>query len=527
MRPARRALAAVLGLLLLGGLLVPGFARLRAPILYLVAPQPGAALMLRAVEVLARVQGTLSGGRYVLVVDGRTVGSGRLHPEQGRILEPGLAPGPHRLEIYVFGPGYAWRYAWRVQVLAQAYDAPLPESPQTQRAIRDVNAYRAAAGIPPLRLSRALEMAAQAHGSFFSRNVGRYGRDLTVSVHDEQPGWPGFVGRDPYGRDVAFGFNGDGDAEVMAFGVSVDDAVWLWMDSVYHRLGLLDPGLTQMGFGMAGQGSANPDLPVTVIDAGFFSRAETADSATVLWPAPGITGVSRAFYEGEIPDPLQNFRGARYPAGYPVTVSFFGLGVRGLRIAHASLTMGGRPVPTWVLTPARERHPEELGYSAAILPRAPLAANAVYRATVAGAYRDSRGWHSFRRSWPFSTAQAPDALQLRRAGSILVRTPRGEAVAQARLFGGTIYLPLSALTAPFGGSVQWTAQRPDETLVTMLGHRLRFQSQNFLAQRDGRTVLLAEVPASAGRAALVPAREFARLLGLFATFSNGTLTLRR
>lgn len=525
MTTGRWAALAALGLAALGGILVPIFARLHAPTLTLVTPQPGARLMLRSVRIAAKVQGLLAGGRYTLTVDGQTRGAGRLQAANGRILARGLQPGRHRLAIYVYGPGYAWHYMWRVTVLPAAYRTPPARSDLTETAISDVNAYRAAANLSPMTFSRSLAAAAQAHSNFFSRNRARYGQNLTLSVHDEQSSWPGFVGEDPYARDIAFGFNGDGDSEVMAFGVGINDAVWLWMDSVYHRFGIVDPGLTEMGFGMAGKSTQSQDLPVTVIDAGFFSNAESRDSVAVAWPPPGLTGVSTTFYEGEIPDPLANFPLAHYPAGYPVTLSFFGLHVAGLRVKTAALTLNAHPVPSWVLTPASDQHPEELGYSVAILPKNPLRPSAVYRASISGSYEDSSGWHAFRRTWRFSTAQAPDPAHMQPAGHIAVQTRAGRRVAPGRTFAKTLYLPLSTIVAPFAGRVTWSPVRPDETSVAVNGHTLTFMQSNFEARRDGHTVTLHAVPASAGRSALVPALEFARLLGLRATLNHDRLEL--
>lgn len=525
MRPAAGALLAALGLVAAGALLVPEFGLRAHPTLTLVEPEPGAKLMLREVAVSAEVQGQVAGGRYLLSVDGRAVRFGRLHGRNRTVLVPGLSTGHHTLAIVVYGLGYRWHYTWPVDVLPGALVAPPRPSGQTGRALDDVNSYRAAADLQPMRLSRALEAAAQAHGDFFSRNVDRYGADLTVSVHDERPTWPGFVGKDPFTRDLAMGYNGDGDSEVMAFGVNVDDAVWLWMDSVYHRIGLIDPGLTTMGFGMAGQGSQNSDLPVTVIDSGFTAAAESPDSVSIIWPPPGLAGVSRAFYQGEIPDPLSNFRGARYPAGYPITLSFFGLNVSGLRLGSAALTDGGHKVPAWVLTPQNERDPAELGYTIAIIPRSPLRANAMYSARMTGWFRTGQGWHPFSRTWQFSTANVPDPSTMRSAGTIAVQTPEGRSMVLGRAFAGTVYVPLRAITGSFGAGVQWSARSPDRTSVTMLGHRVTFTAQNFLAEVDGRTVKLSRMAASPGPDGLVPAIEFAHLLGLHARLAQGTLQL--
>lgn len=480
------------------------------PHLRFVAPQPGAKLAIREAPIALHLGGATLRGRYTLTIDGRYAASGQVAPVV-RYLPPPLAPGGHRLQAYVYGPGYAWTYEWNIQVAHGAVSTLRPVDKTTQRALEDVNGVRALGGLRPLGLAWTLEGAARAHSSFFARNVSRYGSSLSVSVHSEQPGWPGFVGRDPYSRDVAFGFNGDGDSEVMAFGAPVDEAIALWVDSIYHRFGLVDPGLTEMGFGIAGSAAQSADLPVTTIDAGYYQSAEVRDSVPVLWPPPGLVGVPLAFEEGEIPDPLANFQGARYPAGYPVTISFFGAGVKELRIDGATLTAKGEGIAAYLLTQQSDANPEELGNSAALIPKAPLKAGTVYRAAFRGRYRDAGGWHPFDRETTFSTAAPPTLadevpVQLGRPGAGIVT--------KGRMAGNVIYMPISRLVAPFGGHVLWTSANPDFVTASLGGRTLRFSYRSFSARSDGREVVLPMVPASPGPDPYVPAKAFARLLGL-------------
>jgi len=381
----------------------------RGPVLWQVAPEPGATLMLRRPPIEAQLT-TAYTGYAQLFVDGRQVASGLPAPYISYLPAKPLATGRHGLRVDVLMPGRTFSYTWHVNVAKGAQASVGPYDRDTYIALAAVNRIRTAAGIPPWRLSLPLEGASEAHSRFFLKNLRRYGT-LTDSVHSEQPGWPLYVGRTPWARDVAFGYNGDGDSEVMAFGVGTGEAVELWLDSVYHRFGLLDPGLTSMGFGIAGRASSSDDLPVTTLNAGFESRAEVPNGRAVVWPVPGQTDVPLSFEAGEIPDPLANFPGASYPAGYPVTVSFFGLGVRGLDVRAASLTQGGRRVPCHLLTPQVEKNPAELGMSAALLPTRPLQARTSYQARVSGRYRDAAGWHPFAVTTMFTTGEAVDKTE--------------------------------------------------------------------------------------------------------------------
>jgi len=399
-----RAPLAVALLLALGAAAAYGYSA-PGPVLWQVAPQPGATLLLRQVPLTVQLSRPYQ-GVAALFVDGRRVAAGLPAPYLSYLPPAPLAPGRHTLRVDTLTAAGAFSYRWDVDVAERAQRVVGAYDAATYQALAAVNQIRSTLGIGRLRLSGPLEAASRAHSAFFLKNLDRY-RKLSVAVHTEQPSWPDFVGRTPWARDVAFGYNGDGDSEVMAFGVGTVQAVELWLDSVYHRFGLIDPGLTSMGFGISGQAGTSSDLPVTTLNAGFESQAEVQSSRAVVWPVPGQAGVPVEFEEGEMPDPLANFKGASYPAGYPVTVSFFGLDVKGLRIASATLQRSGMgEVACHLLTPQVEQNKDELGMSAALLPARPLAAGQGYQAVFRGSYRDSGGWHPFRVATAFRTAQA-------------------------------------------------------------------------------------------------------------------------
>ncbi len=514
MKPGAIALAAV-ALAAAALALTPRTGHYKAPQLAFVTPQPNAKLMLARVPISLHLREAQPHGEYAILLDGHLAAAGGITPVV-RFLPPSpLAPGTHRATAYVFGPGFAWDYAWRFSVNRGAQKSVRLWAASSRAALADVNAYRALGGERPMRLDLSLEGAARAHSRFFYRNLARYGSDLTVSVHQEQPSWPGYVGRSPYSRDVAFGFNGDGDSEVMAFGVPIGEGVKLWIDSIYHRFGLLDPGLVDMGYGISGRPSESRDLPVTTIDAGYLASAEVPDKTGVLWPARGLVGIPLAFEGGEIPDPLQNFPGASYPAGYPVTISFFGQRVEALRIASAALTAGGARVPAYLLTPRNERNKAELGMNAALIPSSPLKANQVYEASFRGSYQDPAGWHSFSYTWSFSTAPVP---ALSRAVFVPVA---GGGKLPGRVAAGIAYVRAGSMLSAAGGTLAWSAQNPDFATAIYGGKRLRFSRRSFYATLDGRPVRLAHVPLGGGPNPRVPAQEFARLLGLRADVAAG------
>ena len=99
------------------------------------------------------------------------------------------------------------------------------------------NAYRAAAGLPPVVEDPQLTAGAVAHVNYMLQNPDEY-------KHDETPGAPGFT---PAGQQAAR----DGNLFRASPGFTVAAALDGWMASLYHRFGMLNPQLTRSGFALA------------------------------------------------------------------------------------------------------------------------------------------------------------------------------------------------------------------------------------------------------------------------------------
>lgn len=293
---------------------------------------------------------------------------------------------------------------------AAAPAAPAPPA-AARLALARVNAYRALDGLAPLRLSDALDRAAQAHADYFRTNVDRF-QGVSLAVHQENPSWPGFTGVEPWDRAAVQGYPSQAViGEDMAFGSGLLAGVDGLMATVYHRLLLLDPVAADLGAGLAGSPGEAALLPVLDLETGRTGSWPRLDPATaVLYPVDGQSGVPVAF-TGEVPDPLAPF-GRQAPAGYPITVQFPSLLLSGLQLESASLVdrSTGAAVPFWALTPesaARAGQADELGMAVALLPKAPLEAGHRYEVSVDLLLRDASGvQHRFQRTWSFTT-QAP------------------------------------------------------------------------------------------------------------------------
>ncbi|MBE3590520.1 MAG: S-layer homology domain-containing protein, partial [Firmicutes bacterium] len=327
-----------------------------------------------------------------------------------------LPPGTHRASVELAAKGWQAELPWSFEVVADP--VRVTTSPVLQDyALRALNTYRALAGLPPLVADASLAAAAQAHAAFYARNAAAYG-GVSLQVHVEPEFWPGFTGRAPWNRAAYFGYAGN-VAEDMAFGEGLVEAVDTWMNSVYHRLPIVDPTLRAAGFALVGAPNAAGDLPVTDLELGDWipQPADVPSGTVVVYPVDGQTEVPLSFPRGEIPDPLSPFPGASYPTGFPVTLQLPSPHAAALDVDTAVLqTDGGRVVPAYVLRPddsASDPAIAHLGGTAvAIVPKAPLAPLTTYRVRVTGRYLDDSGaWHPLSRQWSFRTARW-DAPQL-------------------------------------------------------------------------------------------------------------------
>jgi hypothetical protein len=175
-------------------------------------------------------------------------------------------------------------------------------------AWQDVNMYRAAAGVPPLDLSAALDQASQAHADYYVAHPSLW---TTLSPHVEDPGTPaGYTGTNFWDRDSAAGYTGSPMSEVMAFFGDPGEATAEWMNSVLHRVPIIHPDAVDMGYG--------GDTGVDVID---FGGPSTSGSTIVVWPPDGATGQPDEFLgnEGPMPPPPPS---GNFPSGPIASVIF-------------------------------------------------------------------------------------------------------------------------------------------------------------------------------------------------------------
>lgn len=244
--------------------------------------------------------------------------------EFGRILrESVLAPGgdaagPRRRMEKALGRSLAefereWK-AWLLpgeDGLLQQFAAPSSSDSfdaEAKRALDLVAKIRAQAidantfpETTPLELDSELCRGATLHARYLELNPGQ--SDRWPDAHEEYPGEDGFTV-----RGARAGLH-----SVIAPGVTTpEQAISEWMETYYHRLPLLDPGLLRIGWGRVNAFS--------VLDCASL-LAETATIGLVVWPPDGMKNVPRRFMP-EHPNPVPGEDQSTF--GYAVTLQAYG-----------------------------------------------------------------------------------------------------------------------------------------------------------------------------------------------------------
>lgn len=441
--------------------------------------------------------------------------------------EAPLAPGRHSAQVEVIFEG-RWRpirESWEFTIAPDALAELPPESLEQRLVLQAVNRYRAEADLPPLRLDPALNAAAMAHARYYVANPTQ-----GLSAHTETPGRAGFTGTGPGERGTFFGYPYYKYYEDMHFLPDHLMAVRDWLDSVYHRFPLIDPGIGDLGYGYATDGfrhanvlnlgttgGASQDQNGTGGTAapnpvGMQEGTEAADPVKIIvYPIPGQRGVPLRWDGNEEPDPYRSFPGAR-PAGYPVTLQFDPIQVEASAVEYAVLSdENGNAVPIWLLTGDNDEH---VAPNVALLPAVDLKPGTRYTARVLGSVRLTWGEvRRFDKRWWFTT----DGLEERILPQTDIRiTLDGRPLlpdVPPAWKNGRIMLPFRTLLENLGANVTWDPVRANVTAV--LGkHRLVLKIGNDRAVVDGREERLDAAPFIEGERTLVPVRFVAESLGL-------------
>jgi uncharacterized protein YkwD len=267
-----------------------------------------------------------------------------------------------------------------------APQAPPDVANDRKAALDAVNNLRTSHGLPAVQEDPALAAAAQAHAYFYLFNASQ-SQVSGTGIVTEAPALPGATGATALDRARHFGYGGPRATELASHVLTPGGSVQNWIDSVFHRLPLLDRATTAVGFGEARVGS----IAIAVLDTG---AGPAGTGEPVVYPADGQADVPVAFSGAAAPSPLP--QGAQAPAGYPVTLE-----VGDAQQLHlgTSRLLGpdGKEVPSYTLAPGGQLGANQW----ALLARQPLEPGARYTAEVTGTVDGA----DFTQRWSFTAAR--------------------------------------------------------------------------------------------------------------------------
>lgn len=290
-----------------------------------------------------------------------------------------------------------------VQVLAIVFGGALPAAiAEPQLADADTvaasdmllltNQMRFAVGAPTIPSDARVVAAAQNHANYNSAN--------NVLGHYETAGLPYYTGYGPHERVAAAGLNAAFVSEVAtSFGGALTGVRQLW-DAPYHRLGMMHPNATTIGWGHSDLTST----PATVADIVYDFGIHPVDF--VRSPANGQTGIPTSWNGHETPNPLP--AGVTMPVGYPIVLVYSSAQAVDMRAAEVVAPDGTR-LPIYYAAQQFERDYQ------VIVPQSPLSPGTTYHVrfdiNVNGVMTTNQ--------WDFTTASTTSG------GTPIASTPTG------------------------------------------------------------------------------------------------------
>lgn len=273
-------------------------------------------------------------------------------------------------------------------------DASCPAAPSDApatavQAWTTLNAIRLAAGAGCMNLVPALNKSAQSHCDYRAANASN--AMCIADAHGQVMSCSGFTGATAQAREIAAGYprNLAYTEVATTYGNNPVAAVPSWIDTVWHRIPLLDPWTVDMGYG----GAARCD----VIDIGR-GMTTAPQNTIVLYPYDGQTNVPPSFSGREGPQPPPPASG--WPSAYPVSIY-----AQRISVTEHVITKDGDPTPLphlWLDSKAPEVNSGLKPYfsNTCFLYGAPFELNTKYRVKIVGSYAGG----ALNVEWTFTTS---------------------------------------------------------------------------------------------------------------------------
>jgi len=240
-----------------------------------------------------------------------------------------------------------------------------------------VNEYRAQAQLPPVTENQDWSEGAWLHSRYMVKN------DVIAHTEDPNNAWYSEEGlAAARSSDLVVSYNIASDH---------DYALGSWMQAPFHAVGILDPALSQVGYGSYHESGGRLNMGAALDVIRGLGGIPSSVQFPIQWPADGAT-VPLSYYWGENPDPLTSCPGYTAPAGLPIILQI-GAGELTPNVTAHSLKQGDTELEHCTLDETTYVNPnpdyQRLGRSTlnsrdaiVIIPREPLAPGATYTVSV-------------------------------------------------------------------------------------------------------------------------------------------------
>ena len=238
-----------------------------------------------------------------------------------------------------------------------------------QQVLAELNELRQALGLADLTVDTRLTQTAFGHAKYMVLN------DSFSKNEDESK--EGFIGKTFTDRLKNVSFEGKA-REMFCQSEMTPDVVNILFDSVYHRLRLMSPLMTSVGYGSYRAG----DKTIHVFDFGYMNNEQEAEfNATedkpeaITYPTAGMENVSYEWNGVVNPNPFPE--DAVRPFGTPVSILF--IPELTAEVSSTLTDASGDAIDCFVISPDKDINNKNLN-GVTIVPKKPLAANTKYTA---------------------------------------------------------------------------------------------------------------------------------------------------
>ncbi|UKS30633.1 stalk domain-containing protein [Paenibacillus sp. HWE-109] len=451
-----------------------------------------------------------------------------------------LKPGAYKARMTFNFKGYPpISINWTFSVIKSAVSLSSEVSKEQEDGLRAINDYRLKLGLSKVKFSDALNTAAQKHAQYLLLNkVDPI--NTSISLHDEKPGLPGFIGKSLSERAGYIGYSRASSEDVAFNPVSLVEAIDSLFDAPYHRSPFLVPSLDEIGVFRAGD--------YHVIEFGF---AEGAAPELVVSPSNKDGYVPTNFDGHESPDPLRIHAGLAYPVGYPIMASVSGGGVKKVALQEAELKdEAGNTLTLLKNDSVRDTHLET---EVILMPSKPLEFDKTYKASIklTAAMEDGTS-KSYSKEWTFHTepSKGYGVTKLHEDAAAYINqmvepAAKGSHLVTIGLTGdtytldqvpypmkqkpylrdGTTYLYIRDLAAALGATVEWddkqkaAVYKKGDKNILFFTNRSAYSLNGVETSTDTAALLINETT-------MIPVRLLSEALGANVAYEASTKTVK-